>query len=320
MAGARGDDDIGGLIDEGGSLGFDEVDPVPVRGVQLATEHARHLAFVVHGHVDGEIDPHRPGHGQRLLVHRIALDAPLRRPRMGQDLGVVEETDRVDAAHTRTDRLAPAGVTGHQVGLDERDGDLQRRPRERRVHPDRHPHRGLAQVRQGVLCASGIVVDYPIIAGNMLAYQLDELVALIRPVQPGADEDGDGLAGDAGALEDRQYFRQDDVVRHRPGDVGDDDTGVPSAGSQLRERRRRDRRHQPRPDALAGVIDRGRRRHVENAGVIGQLDRETALAVVEVQLHRSRLPILPVSAAGTGGKPHRARRRPGRNRRRPGSR
>ena len=106
---------------------------------------------------------------------------------------------------------------------------------------------------------------------DLLADHLDQLGAVVRPVQPGGHQDHDLVARNAGRFERFQHRRQQQLVRHRPRDVANDDAGVAPPAGQLGQRRRAVGLSQHLPQCAIGI---GQRRGI----LVGQACRTTRSA------------------------------------------
>ena len=94
-----------------------------------------------------------------------------------------------------------------------------------RVDPDGHAARALAQVRVLVASLAVMVLD-AVVGGDVRADHLDQFVAHVGAVQAGGHEDENLAAGNAGRFERLEDRRQQDRVRHRPGNVADGHAGM----------------------------------------------------------------------------------------------
>ena len=155
------------------------------------------------------------------------------------------------AASPGTYELPPAGKAGHEMRLDQADGDLEFGGDVTRVDPCRNAAGRRAQVGVGRQIVSVVVGDL-IPLGNRRAEHLDLFRRSARPVQAGGDEDQDSLAGDAGGLQGRQQRFQNQPVGHRAGDVADGDACAAPSPRQFGQGRSAARLGQ-------GPADRGRR-------------------------------------------------------------
>ena len=97
-----------------------------------------------------------------------------------------------------------------------------------------------------------VVILDAVIGRDLLADHFDQLGSLIRPVQSGGDEDRDLVSRNAGGFERSQHRRQDELIRHRPGDVADKDAGVFAAAGDFSEWPGTDRVPQGGVKAAAG--------------------------------------------------------------------
>ena len=322
VAGAGGDHDRYRLLEPRRSPGLDEGHPFGVGLLQVAGEDPRHLPAVVHGDVEGEVHPGPQGDLEGLPVKRIALDHPFRRPGVPHQLRPVEHAYRVDAHDPGADRLASPGVSRHQVRLDQGGGDLEIGLDVEPVDPDRRPGRGPAEVDQAVAVPGPVVLD-PVVRGHPRPHEADELLSLVRPVQTGADQEGDRAALDPGLLQGAQQRRQDEGVRDGPRDVGDDDAGAGAPPGQPGEGGGADRLLEGLLEPGVDILEGGDVGHVQDQGLGRDLDVDPALPVVEPQAAvgwRQGLSFLRGGSAGSRRRPPRCRGRRERSRRRRGSR
>ena len=249
--------------------------------LQLAAEDAGDLAMGVHRHIQGEIYAHLLRHLQRLLVKRIAVDDPFGRPGISHQFGAVEHAHGVHPHDPRTDRLAPPRIPGHKVRFDQRRGDLQIGFQIDPVYPDRRPARRFAYVDQGLLFPS-LVVDHPVILGDLLADQSDQFLSFVGSVQPRTHQNDDPLARYTLFFESAQQRRQNGRIGHRTGDVGDDDTGTLPSPGQFPQRRRAERLLQRLDEPLVHPIQSRRFRHLQHLGLVRKFRLQTAAAVIEM--------------------------------------
>ena len=131
-----------------------------------------------------------------------------------------------------------------------------------------------------------------------VADQLGQLRTFIRPVQPGGHQHRDLRGRDPGRHQSTDHRLQEECVRHRAGDVADQDAGARLATRELFQRRAADRRRQ-------GAVDhrRCRRRHGERRladhgrpSAVGHRDPEQRLSVGQIDLHS-----LPLAHQGCAG-------------------
>ena len=137
----------------------------------------------------------------------------------------------------------------------------------------------------GGIVAGEMVLDPDVVHDPAGADQLLELGTLVRPVQAGRDQDGDRIGLEPGRQQPLDQGRQEQAVRHRPGDVADQDAGAPLGARELGQRRRPDRAREGCPDRALGVREHRHRPLADQAQIEarGQVDRKPPSIVV--QLH-----------------------------------
>ena len=140
-----------------------------------------------------------------LLVQRIADEVALHGERILHEAGGMEGADRLVAGDAGRDHLAAAGPAGHEMRLDQPGGDAQIGLDEAAVDADRRAaRRGRAEIDMVLRVAGEMVVDPHGLQHPGIADQFGELVALVRAMQAGGDQDVDAVRGDAGR---RSWFR-----------------------------------------------------------------------------------------------------------------
>jgi hypothetical protein len=128
------------------------------------------------------------------------------------------------------DDLAPAGPAGHEMRLDQAGGDPEIGFGKQPVDLDRRvARRRMAEIDMGGIVAGEMVLDPDIFQHPGIAYQLGQFVAEIGPVQAGGDKDRDIGQRNARLGHGADHLLQEQPVRHRPGDVADQDAGAAAA-------------------------------------------------------------------------------------------
>ena len=170
-------------------MAFDDLAERHVHEVAVLVDHrVQRVAVAQHAH-DLEL----------FLVQRIADEIALHRERILHEAGGVEGADRFVMRHARRDHLAAAGPAGHEVRLDQAGGDAQLRLHEAAVEPDRRAaRRGAPEIDMHRFVAREMVLDPHVGHHPGIADQLGELLALVRTMQAGCDQDRDGTERDAG--------------------------------------------------------------------------------------------------------------------------
>ena len=97
------------------------------------------------------------------------------------------------------------------------------------------------------------------------------------------------LARDAGRFENLQHRREDQPIRHRPGDVADDNAGRFSPASQFGQRRRAVRPLEQSPQIAYGIGQRRRIlvRQLANDPVARQFDIQAGSTIFKAKAHGS---------------------------------
>src|ERR1019366_5222016 len=120
---------------------------------------------------------------------------------------------------------------------------------------------------------------------DVVPHHLRQFLAYVRPVHPGGDENGDGLAPNTGRLQGLEQGRQNDLVGHRPRDIGDDNAGAGAAAGDLCERRALNRMGQRIAHGGRGVGQRRKRLHLQHYGGIGEFEVYLRAPTLHIGLH-----------------------------------
>ena len=157
------------------------------------------------------------------------------------------------------------------------------------VDPDRHAARAFAQIGVLARVAVAVVVLDPVVRGDLRADHFDQFGRACRPMQPGGDQDQDlARAGCPPLRGSARIGLQDHLVRHRPGDVADEDARALLAASQFRQRRRADRRGEQL--VRSGPTDRAAATHLcrparARHALVRQFDIQPRATVFELDAH-----------------------------------
>ena len=267
---------------------LDELDRGEVAFDDLAEGDEDQLALLVDDRVEGEHVAEHADDLELFLVQRIAGEIARHGRRVLHEGGGVERPDRIGVGNAGRDDLAPAGVAGHEVRLDQAGGDPHLRLDEAPVELHRHAApRGPPEIDMGGIVAREMVFDphggeHPGIADQRL-----ELGALVRTMQPGRDEDRDRGRRNPRRHQPLDQRAQEQPVRHRPGDVADEDAGAALAAGVVDERRRTGRLRQHIRDRPRRLGDRRARLFADDhlGTARRHLRRDPALAVEKLDRH-----------------------------------
>ena len=226
-----------------------------------------------------------------LLVERIPGEVARTRKRVLHEPRVVEGADGVRVGNAGRDHFASAGIAGHEVGLDEAGGDLQVGLEETAVEF----HRCAAGAGRAEVEAIRVVAREMIFHSDMrqhprIADQLREFRALVGAMQAGRDENRDGRSGNARGDEVLDHRPQEKMVRHRPGDVADEDAGAPLSARERTQRRGAHRLVKRTANGAGRVGNLGEVRLADDRGPgpVGQPHLQTGLAVGNInRAHRA---------------------------------
>ena len=235
ISGRRGDDDVHRFLDSSYHHAVHMTDAMPVREVEFAGEHAGDAAVLVHGDVEDEIDPSPSGDLERSLVERVAVQHARRGAGVFQDLRAVEVFDRLDAYESGRDQLSSTRVTGHEMGLDQPGQHLEIAFDVPAVDADRDPGTRGPQVCLFLPVARD-VIDYGISVHHGVGQGLAKLIFVHWSVQSGGNQEGDVIRKKSAAFQALQEGREDEVVGHGSGDIGNDHAGVPASPGKRFER------------------------------------------------------------------------------------
>ncbi len=198
----------------------------------VAGNDRRHPSLAVQRHVDDEVASGHAADPRVLLVDRVAFEDPVVRPGILEERGAVPQFDGLEDGDPRADELPASRIPGHQVRFDKARGDLEPSSHVTAVDPGGDTPRGRSD--QGVLVHSGAVVVLDTIGRrNLLPEHLDFLGGRARPVHPGGDQDEHPFPGNAGPVQHVEDRPEQQLVRHRPRDVADDDAGVVTSRRQF---------------------------------------------------------------------------------------
>ena len=223
----------------------DELDRGEVAGDHLAEIDVHQIAVLVDHRVERVDVAQHPHDRELLLVQRVPGKIALDRRRILHEARAVERADRVLVCDTGRDHLAAPGVAGHEMRLDQPGRDAQVGVDEPAVELDRRAApRGNAEIDVRGMVAGEMVFDAHRVEDPRVPNELGKLCTLVGPVQPGRDEHGDALARHAGGEEAFDQRAQEQVIRHRPRDIADQDARALSAPRQLGVGRGSDRRGQ----------------------------------------------------------------------------
>ncbi len=223
---------------------------------------------------------------QLLLVQRVALERALDGGRVLHEAGGVEGPDRGVVGDAGSDHLPAARPAGHEVRLDQPGDDLEVGVGEAAVERDRRaPGGGDPQGPVGGVVARVVVLHAHVLEHPGVADQLGQLVTQVGPVQAGGHQDGDGGERDPCGDDRLDQRPQEQPVRHRAGDVADEDADAPPTPGQLGKRWGPHRMGQRVADRSLGIPQRrqrslsddgrlaaGRQGHLEPPAAVGQGD------------------------------------------------
>ncbi len=133
-----------------------------------------------------------------LFVKRIADQIALNGERIFHETRGMEGADGLVMGDARRDDLAPAGPAGHEMRLDQAGGDPQIRLDETAVELDRRAaRRGEAEIDMIGFVARVMVLDSDPLHDPRIADQFSKLVAEVRPMQAGGDQNDDAVERNA---------------------------------------------------------------------------------------------------------------------------
>ena len=277
---------VGGLV-QGRQCGCaHEFDAAREGRFRITREDGGDAAITGQRHVDHEIVP---GHGRdltELAMQRVLGKRALHRIGVSHEQRAVEPLDRLLAGQADRDQLAPARKTGHQMRLDEPEGDVEVGFDKSPVRVDGRSRSGFSQISLFVLLLGAMGIDR--VAGKDLgADDLVELALGRLTVESGGDEDADLRGGYPGPLEGADHDRQDGTVRSRASNVADGDRRRTLAGCHCLEWRASDRlperRFQHRLRVVKGLCEA--RLQDIHGQPRGQLDLRARLVESECYFH-----------------------------------
>ena len=208
---------------------------------------------------------------------------------MSHQLRSVQHLHCVDTHQPGADRLAPTGISCHQVGFDQRGGNFQIRFQIEAVHPYRGSCGCFSDVGQASPIPGPVVLD-AVFLRDLRTDEFQKLLPFIGTVQTSGDQDGNGIPRHAGVFQGGQNRGKDYGVWNGPGDVGDDHTGVRAAPGQIEEGRCSGRSPQGFEKPLFDAVQPGHWRHRQNLRVVRHFRFYTSLSVVESDSHGSTSP------------------------------
>ncbi len=157
---------------------------------RIARKHARNLPLLRQRHVQYEVVPRHACNLQQLRMQRIVFNRSLRRQRLAHEPGRVDHLDRLLRSQSRSDQLAPAAETQHQVLLNKAQRDVQVRRHKPLIDINRRPPPRRAQPAM-LLEGPRIVAHHAILRRNLRPHNLPDLVFGRAPVQPRRNQDRD---------------------------------------------------------------------------------------------------------------------------------
>jgi hypothetical protein len=115
------------------------------------------------------------------------------------------------------------------------------------------------------------VFQYPRIAENFGEFGAD-----VGPMQPGCHEDRYLFTRDARGEHRLHHRAQEEMIRHRPRDVANEDAGARSSLHEFRERWRADRRGQGARDRIGSELGARRLPNHRDVRAVGNVHRQCA--------------------------------------------
>lgn len=286
----RREHDVGRLGEARRRLLRNEIDRSAVRGFEVSAEQACDASLAAEGDVHREVDARASCGLHERLVERIAVDEA-RSDAALEHRRAVSETDRPGRSEPGADRLAPAGISGHEVRLDEAGHDPEIAFEKEAIDLDRKSAARASEgdVRGRVSC---VVLNDAKRPRKLGPEDPLDLFGRGRSMQARRDLDRDGFAGESAGLERVEDRGKEGRVRNRSRGVAHDDDGIAPSSRELRERRTRDGRGERLAELRTRIGERrngGLAKHVDTSrprlGRIGNLDRERSQPVREGDLH-----------------------------------
>jgi len=215
------------------SLGWDLLGPAFLRPVLL------HAFVLGQGHVEDKVVVRHARNLKQLVVQGIAGNRAFGSQGFADESRRVDDLDGLLRGQAGSDELASAAEAEHQVLLDESQRDMQIGGHETLVDVDRRAAAGCAQLAMGREIL-GVVADDAIFSRDLRPDDDFDFIFGGAAMQPGGDEDGDALDGNACPVKAFEQGRQGDPVGSGAGDIAEaDGCGLLSRG-KLAEPRRAD--------------------------------------------------------------------------------
>ena len=243
------------------------------------------VAVVVDDRIERVDVAQHPHDLELLLVQRVAGEVALDCERVLHEARAVERANRVGVRDSRCDDLPATGVAGHEMRLDQSGRDAQVRLDKSAVQLHRRaPPGGDAQIDVRGLVAREMILDAHGLEHPWVADDCGELLALVRPMQAGRDQDDDLLARHARREHALDQRPQEQMVGDRPRDVADQDAGALAAAHQRVVGRRADRLRQRVAHGTLRIGQLGHRALADDgrARMRRQPDLQSGLTVAEM--------------------------------------
>ena len=237
-------------------------------------------------HIHQKIVACQSGDFQEFPVQGVVLNRAFRRARVAHEARTVQDLDGLLCREAGSDELAPAGITQHQVRLNESQGDVEVGGDKSIVNVNRCSGRGLSQAAM-LGKFTRVVIEHPVPGRNLFTADFANLRFRRRPVKAGGDQDGDALARKAGRLQSGQQRRKHFPVGRRPRNVANRDSGGAFAARHLAERGAPDGRIERLLDGRGSVIQRNGRARFQHAifETLGQFEGQTGSTKSKVYSH-----------------------------------
>ena len=222
------------------------------------------------------------------LVQRIADEVALDGERVLHEAGGMEGANGRVAGDAGCDHLAAAGPAGHEMRLDQAGGDAQIGIDKNPVDADRGAAGGgRAQINMVVGVARVVIQHAHVRHHPRIADDLGQFVAQIRAMQAGRDQDRDLIERNAAARHCLDHGTQEQPVRHRPGDVTDENAGATASAREVAEGPSRDRMIEGVADGR-GIVGQLRQDRLPDEGRFGsrrQHQRQRAATIGQLETH-----------------------------------
>src|SRR5208337_1835597 len=196
-----------------------KLNPAVVRLHWISRKYGRNgawsCAFAARqGYVHHEVVPRHAGDLQQFPVERVVLDRALDRPLVTHEPGAMQDFDRCLRCQSGRNELAAAGKSQHQMGFDEPHSDVQVGCEKALV--DVYRSTRLSGAEEPVLPKfARVVIDHTIVSGNKVPANLGDLRVRRWTMEPGGNQDCDGVARDASGLDPVQEGWKNLPVRNR---------------------------------------------------------------------------------------------------------